>query len=245
MGQLIKVTGIVLSARNVGEYDKRMVILTKEKGKLSAFARGARKMGSPYLAACQSFSYGTFTLFSGKNYNVNAVDIEDYFPELKADLTKLYTGLYFCEMADYFTIEGNDDLQIMKLLYVSLQALRHGKIRPELIRYIFELKCMAYFGWMMETHRCINCQKEEELTSFHAGKGGMLCKSCGKLLSGAIPVCESTLYTLQYIMNAEVTKLYTFEVSDAVLHELKHVSQAYMKTQVDHHFKSLGFLELM
>ena len=72
MQDLIQVTGIILKQTPIGEYDRRICLLTKERGKISAFVRGSRKPGSRLSSATNPFSFGVFKLHVGKNaYNVH------------------------------------------------------------------------------------------------------------------------------------------------------------------------------
>ncbi len=58
----LSVTGIVLKAQPVGESDRRITILTSSKGRIGAFARGARKQGSRFAAGTCSVAVGNFRL---------------------------------------------------------------------------------------------------------------------------------------------------------------------------------------
>ena len=158
-----EITGMVLKAEPIGEYDRRVVILTKEKGKISAFARGARKQTSRLLAATNPFSFGTFRLYAGRSsYNLTEADISNYFEGLRTDFEGAYYGMYFLEVMDYYTRENNEDKEMLKLLYQSLRALMHEKLPNRLIRYIFEIKAMVLSGEFPE------CLRTKSMRNPHA-----------------------------------------------------------------------------
>ena len=147
MQDLLEVTGIVIKSEPSGEYDRRVVILTKQMGKISCFAKGARKINNRFMASTLPFSFGEFKLYAGRNsYSLNEANISNYFEELKNDFEKATIGMYFLEIADYFTRENNDEIQMLKLVYQSLKALVSNKFNINLVRSIFEIKAICING---------------------------------------------------------------------------------------------------
>ncbi len=239
------VTGMVLSAAPIGEFDKRLVILTKERGKISAFAKGARRPNCALLACSQPFVFGTFQVYQGKNsYTVVGAEVTSYFEGLRANLEGAYYGFYFCEFADYLTRENVDATDMLKLLYQSLRALDKGTIPLPLIRYIFELKMMALNGEAPQVFQCVKCGKEHPGALLNIRAGGLVCNNCQEPIADGIYLDEATIYTMQFVLATPVEKLYTFHVSDEVLKRLKVCMEQYLKLYVGHHFNSLEFLEL-
>lgn len=237
--------GMVLSAMPIGDYDKRLVILTKEKGKITAFAKGARKPGSAFLACSQPFSFGELSLYEGRNsYNVMSVDIKNYFEELRKDLEGAYYGFYFCELSDYLTHENEDGSNTLKLLYQSLRALMQEKIDNKLIRRIFELRMLLIHGYVPQVFACVKCNHTEDLNFFSIEDGGAVCRDCYKKTGNKIiRLSESSLYAMQYIITAPLEKLYTFKVANEVMEDLKTCIGDYANTYFEKRMKSLDLLE--
>ena len=243
MGQTIVLTGMVLSAMPVGDYDKRIQILTRERGKIAAFVRGARRPNSALLAASSPFSFGQFEVFEGKSaYTVAKASILHYFRELAQNLDAAYYGFYFVEMASYYTQENMDGTDFLNLLYLSLKALLHKTLPNQLVRRIYELRVLVLLGEYPDVFSCMKCGRRDGLYYFSAVRHGMLCMDC---LKGerAVPLDESVLYALQYILTAPLEKLYTFTLSTPVLARLAEIVSGYIQPYNDHEFKSEAMLE--
>ena len=213
MQDFLQVTGIVIKSIPVGEYDRAVTILTTEKGKISAFARNARRQNNRFMAAVSPFCFGKFKLYAGRNsYTITEAEISNYFEELRGDLEGACYGMYFLEVADYYTRENNDEAEMLKLLYQSLRALLHKKLDNRLVRAVYECKAMAVNGEFPGT-------------------------------PGDRELSDSAVYTLEFIASTAVEKLYTFTVAENVLSELQDVAKQYRERIWGHHFKSLEMLE--
>lgn len=245
MVETITVTGMVISSMAISEYDKRLVILTKELGKITAFARGARKPTSPFLAGSQPMAFGEFTLYRGRNsYTVTGIKINDFFSNTMSDVDSMYMGMYFLEFADYYGREGVEAGEMLKLLYVSMKALSKNVIPKELIRCIFELKMLVINGEYPNMFQCGNCGSAEHLDFFDFKHNTMLCSNCHGKNPKEKVIDGSALYALQYIITSPMNKLYTFKVTEPVLKQMESIIQTYVKGHIDKKFNSLEFLEI-
>lgn len=249
MSDLITVQGVVISAMPVGEYDKRIVLLTRERGKISTFAKGARRLNSPFMAAADPFVFGNFTLYEGRtSYNLNQVSVTHHFVELATMQPGVYYGYYFLELADYFGREGTDEKEMMNLLYVTVKALMNQQLDNRLIRCIYELRTMVEQGLCPQLFQCTGCEKEisdGEDCFFSQDMHGILCISCALGKRDARRISPSALYAMRYIATAPMGRLYSFRVEPEVLLELEQIIHLYTARNTDRKFKSLQILEVM
>lgn len=243
MSDSITVTGMVLTAMPVNDFDKRITILTTDRGKITAFARGARRPKSSLLACTNPFAFGEFELFPGKSaYTLQKGNIKNFFRELTMDPFAAYMGLYFCEFAEYCCQENNDEKEMLKLLYQSLRALTSEQYDIRLVRAIFEDKAMTIGGEGPNVFSCINCNEKSPLILFSTEKSGLLCDKCASKRHG-IAISDATRYTLQYIASSSIEKLYSFKVNDETLAELISVVDAHRNRMIRHNFKSLEVMQ--
>ena len=244
MHETIAVTGVVLAVSPVGEFDRRVVLLTRELGKISAFARGARKQNSPLLAGTRTFAFGVFALYAGRNsYTLQSTEIKEYFSELSLSAEAVSYGCYFLEVADYFTREGSEESQMVNLIFVTLKALLNPNLDNRLIRRVYEFRALVLNGEYPSVFACAECGKELTEGIFSYTNGMVYGLECSRAEKSGYHLQEAAVYALQYIVSAAFGKLYTFVLKPDILKEVEEVVSWCMNYYVGRKFQSLSVLE--
>ena len=239
--------GIVIDSTNIGEYDKRVVLLTAKLGKISAFVKGARRQNSPFLATSNMFCFGTFFLGKGKDsYYVNKVEPIKFFDELRDDYLGAYYGAYFLEYTNYFTSEGLEAKDVIHLLVMALKALSNKELDKELTRMIFEMKMFVYAGEYPEINNCTYCGTPTSNAAFSFERDGTVCRKCYEdkgLGKSLVYLSPTAIYTLKFILSTNPQKLFTFKLRDGVKAELENFIEDFKHNHIDKEFKSLRVLK--
>ena len=221
----VTVNGMVLSAMPIGEYDRRIVLLTTDLGRISAFVRGARRPNSSLLAAARPFSMGIFTLHAGRDsYTVQTASIKEYFEAVSSDVTKMAYGCYFLEAAGFASEENDDGRELLNLFLVM--------------------------GVYPQVFECSVCKSKLTKGWLSVERGNCVCEECAKRkneahTSARLYLDESAMYTLQYILTAPIGRLYTFCLEEPVKRTLYDLTVKWRRRYFSREFKSLQVLEEM
>ena len=206
---------MIIESRPVGENDRRVVLLTREMGKISAFARNSRRPNSSLLAATSLFCFGTYRIYAGRDaYTLTEASVDNYFPFFRDHFEESCIASYFMEVLSYITRENNDEAMLLLLAYQSLRALESGRIPAQLVRSIFEIKAVVIEG---------------EFAGMPHPKAYL----------------PATVHAVEHIVSAPLAKLYTFMLDEEPMKELSQLASRYMKKAFEHQFVSLAVLEMM
>ena len=234
----IKMSGIIISENNLGDYDKMLTMLTPGLGKISCVAKGARRQRSALLAGTQFLCFGEYMMYKGANtYNINSCETIEVFYKLRTDLDKLNYAVEMTKIIRDVTEENQNCYKILQLFLNTLYTLAETDKNPDLIISIFKLKLLCLLGFTPRTEECTNCKEKDGLKYFSLRDNGFKCEPCARQDKGALQISESTANAIKYIVMAPAKKLYSFNLKDESLNELKLVTKLYFNEKLEKEYK--------
>lgn len=143
----IKVEGIILKRRNLGEADRILTVLTLQKGKISVLAKGVRRITSRRSGNVELLNRSILYLYQAKTFLIlTEANSIDTYQKLKENLTLSTYAFHIIELVDKLTAENQENLLIYEHLVRVLEKLSKNP-RQILIR-AFEVKILSNLGFI-------------------------------------------------------------------------------------------------
>jgi len=133
---LLVTPAIILQTRPIREADTLVVLLSEQHGRVSAFARNARKSQRRFMGGLDLFDCGLFELTpsrtSGQAYCVEQVKKREHWPELRENLKKFSAASFCLELTSQFARDDDhDSAALFAPLYHCLRAINSSKSDAE------------------------------------------------------------------------------------------------------------------
>jgi len=233
--------GIVLRATDTKESDKILTVLTEDLGLVSVIAKGARSRKSRYAAACQNLVYSELVLSQSNGwYYLAEASTMELFTSLTGDIEKLALGSYFAELTEAVCGGGEDTRDLLRLLLNGLYALSYLDKPIELVKTAFTWRLMLLAGFAPLIDSCAVCGRAPEKPLLDVVQGVVHCAGC-KTGGLSLPMTETTLHALEYILTCEDKKLYKFTLGQEDLKLLAHAAEAFVSAQLERSFRTLDY----
>ncbi len=245
MTRQVNVQALVLYSRPLGEGDRLLTLYTRELGKISAVAPGARKMKSKLAAAVELFTRGHFLLYRGRSmYTVTQAAQEGQHQAIRQEMKLYACGLYLAELVTKAVEENEANPAIFELLLESWQHLETGRTKPVLLTRYFELKLLDLLGYRPHLEGCAGCGKRRGAICWSDKAGGILCADCGQGDAEAFSLSRGTCALAQYLLKVTPSQLASIRVEEEQHKELKRLVQSFYQYWTDiGSIKSAAFLE--
>lgn len=234
----VKTKGIILVENNMGDYDKMITMLTPGLGKIGCHAKGARRPRSSLMAGTQFLCFGEYLLFKGNNtYNINSCEPIEIFYNIRIDYDKLNYVAQIIKIICDVTNENDNSYRILQLLLNTLYTISELEKNLDLVLSIFKIRLLSILGFTPRIDKCKNCEEEMNIKYFSIKDDGIKCGACGKIDKSAIEISEGTLTAIRYIITAPAKKIFSFNVSEECIKELKLVSKIYLNEKIEKEYK--------
>ena len=201
MDRSLHFRAIVVRHVNYDEADRFITFLTPFQGKVSALAKGVRKISSRKAGHLQPFTYVDvqLTKSKGASWLVTQVQTIEAYPEITASLEKTVRASCVLELAERFSLENVENVQLFQLTLDSLRRIAMLEDTIPVQRY-FDIQLLSLTGYRPQLFECVRCRKkiQPEDQFIHYELGGVLCPECGYLTRDARPVSMKTLKYLRY-----------------------------------------------
>ena len=242
-----KATALVTRIVEFSETSCVVTLYSREFGKISGLAKGARRLKSPFEAAIDLLALCRIVFIHKSSDALDLLTeakLQRRFRAGSRDLSRLYTGYYIAELLNEMSEEGDPHPELFDAADRALASLdASGEVPRETLR--FEMTALSVLGHVPSLDACTGCGTaiaRGRRVAFGPLAGGVLCGPCKSGRRQIVSVGATALDVLRCFGEREDSAWRSIELSRAVYGEIRGVLNHYFNHLLGHRLRTQRFL---
>lgn len=242
-----KSLAIVLRLVEFSESSLVVTLFTRDFGKISALAKGARRPKGPFEAALDHLAICrvVFLRKSGDSLDLlTEAKLERRFRNRSKKLEHLYAGYYVAELLSELTARGDAQIELFDLALRTLDRLDGPAPIGGVVEH-FELRMLQLVGHFPLVDACVECGGglgERSTVLFAPIEGGALCEACREGKRNVIRVSRDMLHLMKRLGEAAIPSEALLEAVAPHRGAMRGVLHSYLVHHFGSHFRLHAFL---
>lgn len=236
---------LILRTYKLGEADRIVVFLTRDRGKKRGVAKGARRPRSRYMGALEPMTRGEVAYFEREQRDLVRLNyVEPTRSPLSAQTSEALGHVgYFAELIDEWAPEAHADERLFRLGASMVEAIATGAPIERLARY-FEYWLLRLQG-VYPALSCVECARALTAGAVMPPRAEMfVCESCAPSGGGT----DVSAAAVRFLLSAGSTgpeRLESLSLPAAAGRELETVHRRLINLHLEKELKSARVLREM
>ncbi len=185
---IVTTDAVVLKGMRYGETSRILTLYTRDFGKLSVLAKGARDRKNRFGSALEPMSYVRAVFYRKAASDLHLLtqcDLVRPMRRLTEDMERMAPALAMVEMVAAVCHAEEDHGHLFGLLLESLSAVNDATKNPGNALYAFEVRLLELMGFKPNFHACFRCGVPVDESKggspgrgLHVSPGGIVCGEC-------------------------------------------------------------------
>lgn len=217
---------LVIGSMRYREADCIITLYTRDRGRLSALAKGLRRPSSKVGGRLEPFSLVRVSLYPGRGlYTVVGTETVRTFQDIRSQLFRIEQGALLLSCVRQLFPQEEANPPVFNLLVRALAALAKTNDLGGASKVVLaaRLKLLALLGYAPDLGSCSRCGAQEDSYVYLPSRGGVVCKSCWLVGEEAFPLSYQGLIAIRDLLARPLVEASTIPLDEKATAEAEQV----------------------
>jgi DNA repair protein RecO (recombination protein O) len=240
---ILTTEAIILRTMKYSESSLIATLFTRDHGKVSVIAKGARRTTRPFGASLEAMNHVRAIIYHKPQRELQLItqcELVRRHPAILEDLDRMAIGMAAVEILHLSTEHDEPHPEVFNLTLELLIALQNATRGLKNALYVYEIKLLELLGFKPSIRQCVSCKTDLLAQSAVNAQyrlwvtgSGILCGRCGSSGGAGVGIsvagCEAMVgFQEGASIEESLGRMLTQKVEEEIEEALRHLVQVHL-----------------